>query len=66
MQGRTFSFNTFEITLRLLIELSIQAFTLTIFPMIAVSFDSKMANVNPNAFGQESQPPIQPYLEDKC
>ena len=46
MKGRTFSFNTFQITLRLLIGLSMQALNLTVFPMIAVSLDAKVANVS--------------------
>ena len=45
MEGRTFSFNTSQITLRLLIELNMRTFNWAIFPMIAVSLDGKMVNV---------------------
>ena len=46
MEGRTFSFNASSITLRLLIELSMQTFNWAIFQMIAVSLDGKVVNVS--------------------
>ena len=45
MAGRTFSLNKFWIKLGQLIELNLQTFNCSIFPMVAVSLDGKMVNV---------------------
>ena len=45
MAGKTFSFNTFQVKQRQLIESNLQTFNCAIFPMVAVSLDGKMVNV---------------------